>query len=155
MQTHAENNEATTTSLDTDEAAACHKCKTIVNLSGFSKKQRKKIKKGQPGICMQCVGPTSNVSSAKRNPKGGASGPTTSNSTKKTSAATSAKCTKQFEVCSGVCLLKGAALYHRHYIYTCAYVQSCTHTHTSLIYVTDKPPRVFVRHRIFVRPNDL
>ena len=95
MQTRTESNEATTASAAPDEAAACRECKKMVNLSGFSKKQRKKIVKGQPGACMQCLGTTS---TAKRNAKGDASAPTTTNNTKKSSTAPTSKSNKEFNV---------------------------------------------------------
>ena len=106
MQTRAESNEATTASAAPDEAAACRVCKQMVSLSCFSKKQRRKIGKGQSGACMRCLGTTNNAVSAKRNAKGGASAPTTTNSTKKTSTATASKSSKKFEVCEGVFFLR-------------------------------------------------
>ena len=47
---------------------------------------------------MQCLGTTSNAVSAKRNAKGDASAPTTTNNTKKTSTATTSKSNKEFNV---------------------------------------------------------
>merc|ERR1712151_756914 len=68
---------------------------------------------------MQCVGTASNAVSAKRNAKGDASAPTTTNGTNNTSTATTSKSNKKFETSSpkyssGVLYLSGQTIFENH-----------------------------------------